>query len=146
MYTLQRAFIKVTSYKQQLEQSCGRYCENNDIIVIMPGGKHHPSTTAVRPTQKFVWMMIKVMRTTCCWTRKFCHGLDIAGLRTLLIPLKYLKNIHCMSRSEMPNFLPFPDVPVQMFSEESLKEKLFAWKAALMFTVAKAHMQIKILF
>lgn len=41
MYTLQRAFIKVTSHKQQLEQSCGRYCENNNIIVIMQTSPLH---------------------------------------------------------------------------------------------------------
>ncbi len=103
----------------------------HNITVIMPGDKHQPSTPAVSPVQQ-ICLEDDMGNENHLLPDSInsVRGLEVAGLDTLLIPLKYLKNIHCTSRWEMPNFLPFPDVPVQMFSEESFKGKkvICLWK------------------
>ena len=94
----------------------------HNITVITPGDKQHPScelNTAICLQDDTSNENHLLLDSINC-----VRGLEVAGLNTLLIPLKCLKNIHCTSRWEMPNFLPFPDVPVQMFSEEAFKGKV----------------------
>lgn len=53
-------------------------------------------------------------------------GLQIAGCRAQYTahPSEVLENIQSTTRRKMPNFLPCPDVPVQIFSKDACKAKV----------------------
>lgn len=62
----------------------------------MPGDKHHPScepNTAICLEDDMGNENHLLLDSI-----NYVRGLEVVGLNTLLIPLKYLKNIHCTSR------------------------------------------------